>query len=121
MICSDNAPNEAQTRCGDKAEKWTRDIVIDEIYRVKDERSGAKDARERTVTGAVKGGTSHLHEAAAADEITSLCCMYIYVNQSRRLPNHPHHRATLMNHTTMRCKHCGLKTSFSYSVVSGER
>ena len=71
---------------GIKLKKWMRYIVMGEIYRVTDERSGVKDARDGTVTGVVKGGTSHLHEAAAADEITSLYCMYIYVNQSHRLP-----------------------------------
>lgn len=76
-----------------------------DIYRATDERSGAKDTRDGAVTGVVKGGNSHLHEAAAADEIASLYCMYIYVKQSHRLPNHPHHRATLVSHTTMQCKH----------------
>lgn len=101
MICIVNALNETQTRSGDKAEEWTRDIVMGEIYKAKDERIGAEDAREGAVTGVIKGETSRLHEAAAADEITSLYCMYIYVNQSRNLPNHPHHRVTLMDHIIM--------------------
>lgn len=92
MICSGNTRNETQTRSGDNAEEWMRDIVMGETYRVKDERSGAKD--EGAVTGVVRGGTSHLYEVAATDEIISLYCMYIYVNQSRNLPNHAHHSHT---------------------------
>lgn len=50
--------------------------------------------RERAVTGALKGGLAHPHEAAGADEITSLYNMYIYVNQSCRLSSLSHNKPT---------------------------
>lgn len=78
--------------------------------------------RQRAVTGAPKGGTSNLHESAGADEITSLYCMYIYVNQSiLQATKPPTSLSHTMNHTMMQCRRLWIKTVFRHSIVSSER